>query len=465
MEAFIKKNRFAIILAVLIVIYIAFFSYFSILRHQTLNSEHYDLAIMDQTVYNTSRGRILELTDPTGAQTIKRMAIHNDILLAGLAPFYWIYPHPETLLIVQTIVLALGAFFVYKLARFKLKSPWLALTLSFAYLMYPPLQWSNLFDFHAVTLATTFLLGMVYFAFSKRYVMSFIFFILALLSKEQVSLVCAFFGVYLFFDSKHTEAKRFAITLAFVGVLWFILSFLVIIPSFRQGSHFALSRYEEFLTRPADVAGSVIDTSGLTYLNRLISPLLYMPVLSPISLVVLPEFAINLLSSDFNQRDIIHHYTAVITPFLFMGAIWGLARFDRRHHVLIGASIVISTLYWSYQTSPLPYSKKANLRPFSPNLVHIQKVSQWQNILRDENIKVAATGTLAPHFSDRKVIMRLSESYKDADYVIVLEQAAYNDWYNFKGTLSAYSQLLVDESFRLVDETDGFKVFQKIKTP
>ena len=107
MRGLIKQHKFELLLGLFIIIYIAWFSFFTLHRFNSLHANYYDLGIMDQTVYNTSRGRILELTDPEGSATIKRMAIHNDILLAGLAPLYILHSGPETILVTQTIVLGL----------------------------------------------------------------------------------------------------------------------------------------------------------------------------------------------------------------------------------------------------------------------------------------------------------------------------------------------------------------------
>ena len=64
MRNFFFKFRFEIILVVLISLYIGFFSFLHIVRHDSLHSNYYDLALMDQTFYNTYRVSILELTNP-----------------------------------------------------------------------------------------------------------------------------------------------------------------------------------------------------------------------------------------------------------------------------------------------------------------------------------------------------------------------------------------------------------------
>ena len=276
-----KKNIYQILVWFFLLAYIIYFSYFSILRYKTLYASYYDLGIMHQTVYNTYMSvktgdwsRFLELTDPSGPGQIKRMAVHNDILLALLSPFFFLKQGPETLLIIQTVVIALGALAIFKIALIAFQkfnnSSLLSLIFSLSYLLYFPLERANIFDFHAVTLATTFLLFMFYFWTVKKYFFSLIFFILSLLSKEQVALTTMTFGVYLFLcchcerlkGAKQSQfrglrglfrppprrgprndiARLFSFVVVFLSLVWFTASVFVIIPYFRRGDHFSVPK-------------------------------------------------------------------------------------------------------------------------------------------------------------------------------------------------------------------------------
>src|SRR5205085_2197758 len=98
--------------------------------------------------------------------------------------YFW--RDPQMLLIIQTVILSLGAYFVFLISTKVLKNKYLALILGILYLLNPSIGYTNLYDFHAVTLATTFLLGAWYFLISKKYSVLTIFLILAALTKEQV---------------------------------------------------------------------------------------------------------------------------------------------------------------------------------------------------------------------------------------------------------------------------------------
>jgi len=109
MKQFLSTNKYQILLWFFILAYIGYFSYFTILRYKTLYASYYDLGIMHQTVFNTYKAistgdwsRFLEMTSTTGSEQIKRMAIHNDPLLAFFAPFYFIHSR-SNLLIIQLL--------------------------------------------------------------------------------------------------------------------------------------------------------------------------------------------------------------------------------------------------------------------------------------------------------------------------------------------------------------------------
>ena len=75
------------------------------------------------------------------------LAQHFSPGLAALAPLYWIAPSVDTLLVVQTLALALGAIPIYLLAARHLADERIALLLALAYLAFPSLAYANLFDF------------------------------------------------------------------------------------------------------------------------------------------------------------------------------------------------------------------------------------------------------------------------------------------------------------------------------
>lgn len=485
-----------IILGILILSYVAYFSALTVMRYRTLNASYFDLGIMHQTVYNTfislktgDYSRFLEMTNPHGFDQVKRMAVHNDPLLAFLALFYFIYSGPETLLIIQSVALGLGGILIYLLGRHIFRGEpnekLVAFFFAAAYLLYPPLQLSNHFDFHAVVLATPLLLGVYYFFVKKKYVISSICIILALLAKEQVGLTLLFFGLFALLQVRIVVPKEkkkltiFSILACCLSIIWFILSMKVIIPYFRSESHFALKYFGDFGDSAGSIFTGLLKNPGLMlqyifrkdtfeYLYQVLGPLGFLSVFSPLHLLIaLPEFAINLISKSGAMRNIYFHYTAVLTPFIFISGLYGLKQLisffknGRRYTWFFIALFTICPLYFSYTFSPLPYALRKEIAPFVRTSQEQTDAHIWQKNLSDPSLKIMATGHMGPLFSSRRYFYNFSVHYYLADYIVLSTEEAYNSFEGDKVRI-AYEELQKDSRFSLIYKNKNFEVYKKI---
>src|SRR5258708_1138142 len=98
--------------------YAVLFSVLTVLRHPPYHSFGLDLALFDQVFWNTIHGRVFESTMSLGV--VAPHSFFGDHLspeLFLIVPFYLAYPHPESLVVVQSVALALGGWPVYLLAR------------------------------------------------------------------------------------------------------------------------------------------------------------------------------------------------------------------------------------------------------------------------------------------------------------------------------------------------------------
>jgi uncharacterized membrane protein len=75
----------------------------ALFRHWQFNSSAYDLGIFDQAIWHLSRFE-RPASSIAGRGTIFSGHFHPIILL--LAPGYWFAPRPETLLVIQSVLLA-----------------------------------------------------------------------------------------------------------------------------------------------------------------------------------------------------------------------------------------------------------------------------------------------------------------------------------------------------------------------
>jgi uncharacterized membrane protein/uncharacterized membrane protein YbhN (UPF0104 family) len=453
-------------------VYMLYFTIVSFLRYDNFYTGRFDLGNMAQTVWNTLHGRFFMLTDPNGTQQVSRLAFHADFILILLTPFYALWQNPQMLLLIQTFVTVAGAFFLYIIARDILKNRNLALVLAFAYLLNPGAQRANIFDFHAVTLATTFFFAMYYFFLKRRYVWFIIFAFLAALCKEQIWLIIALFGILLFFWHKKRllGAGLFVFSLGmFYYLIW------IAIPHALGSQHFALAYFSDYGDSPTKVVKGIISSptkiiltmsepTRLAFLNDLFMPVGYLILLFPFFLIFAgPDLLIDLLSSNPQLHEIYYQYTATITPFVFLGTIYailwirkvkfsGAAIKQSSWNFFFIVYLLIFSLYSAYAFGPLPGSIDPNLDMFTRQLSDRSYIDNFlQRIPKKDS--VAASNDIGSHLSSREKIYTVPYGLDRADVVVLL--------ITDNQTKDAFFKVSRDPHYREIAQKGNFVAFQR----
>jgi uncharacterized membrane protein len=459
------------IVALFIVLYIAVFSALSVARHDAFETLAYDLGNYDQAVWNTIHGRLLRFTNVKGL-TI-RLAQHVEPILLPASLFYLIYSSPKTLLVLQTIIIAIGAWPLYLLSREKLRSEFGGIVFAAAYLLSPALEAANLYDFHAVSLAPTFLLWAFYFLEKKEDLWFIVFSVLAMSCKEEISLLIGMMGLYALLLRKR---KKLGTAMIVGAAIWFYVAVYVVIPwANPQGKSQYLAYYKDWGDNPFEIALTMIrqrawwlifNKGNLDYLFRLLLPLAFLPLFYlPILLIALPSLAINLLSGNMlMHRPEMFHYAGPIVPFAVLAAIWGagflVQRLGRRRSegsrsfsYLLPCLVLVCTLgYHRY-------------RGFSPLSVRFRwPVATEHHRLAQELIdqipptaSVSAQLNLNPHVSHREKLY-IFPNVEDAEYIF-LDVASIGN----KDDVNTWvkEQLLENGPFGIAAAQDGYLLLQR----
>ncbi len=420
------------ILGVSMLLFSIYFTIVSFLRYTNFYAGKFDLGNMSQTVWNTLHGNIFVLTDPNGTQTVSRLATHADFILILLAPFYILWADPRMLLLIQVVITALGAIFIYLIGNEVIKNKNLSLIFALLYLLNPSVQRTIIYDFHAVVLATTLILGSFYFLIKKKYVWFIVFSILAAITKEQVWLIISFFGMYLFFVDKK---RMFGSVVFLISISIFYILFTYAIPHAAKSQHFALSYYSDYGVSPTEIAKNilkapiksfltVIEPDRQTFLWQLFSPLVLLSFAAPqFLLFMLPELFLYLLSSNNNLHQIYYQYTATLTPFIFIAAIYGFAKlrqksiFFREVKSLMGMFLL--AVFFAYFYSPLPFSGEPNTAMFTKVQENKKEINDYLASV-PSHYSVAASNSLGSHLTNRKDIYTIPNGLDKADLVLFL---------------------------------------------
>jgi uncharacterized membrane protein len=489
-------------------------------RHLTYHSDAFDLGNMDQAVWNTLHGHFFRFTnrgiDWYGPPT--RLAIHVEPILLLIAPLYLIHSGAETLLVLQTVALALGAVPLFALALRRLPDlPLVCVGFVVAYLAAPELLGEALWDFHPVTLATPLLLAAFYALDARRYGWFLAVGILAAACKEDVALALAPVGLLI---ALRQGRPRLGLVVAGAAVVWTALCFLVIIPHFNAGASVSGSaywyRYTALGSTPADALRRVIAQPRLLltdifagdklgYLALLLRTGGGLGIFAPVWwLAALPELAINLLSAQPPQYSGFYHYNAVLLAVLLVAAVYGTETLRRaRVAALTGAAPTPLTapprsLARAAERIARGWTARIGRLPIAPRLIG-PIVVVWLLVATGWNLAavgakldnfwqagaapapyraqidallqripagatVAATDTLDPHLSDRETIYLLPdpESYR-AQYVAADVATVPVPW---RGEAIAMLSTMADSGrYRVVGVAGPVVVLERVGPP
>lgn len=508
----LARVAFALV-ALLALGFAAFFIADQTLLHAAYRTHAEDLGIMDQALWNATNphGHFFHQTicdivgDSNCLGDIPRTAIHFEPILALVGLIYAVIPSPITLVVIQALVVASGAFPVFWLASRRLRSSLAGVAFAGLYLAYPALQAAVAADFHAVTLSAALVLFALYFMLARNNVGLWVACVLAMTTKEEVPLLVIMIGL-----SIAVLQRRWRLGLALMGVAaaYLGLALLVLHLSSPLGHSPTANRYSYLgatplaalkyvLTHPLQVArNDLFSHDRIDYLRKLLSPAGYLALLSPLALLLAaPELAINLLSSDLLMHSGVSQYNADIVPVLVFSAIqsvalvvgvatWIVARVPaetRARFAGMVARIGRALPAWLGRglIVPLPRVALAAAVVFALGLGYHETRARGQTPLTQgfhwpqvtaharladsflalipAGASVSAQTDLVPHLSHRPLIYLFPDHATKADYVFL---DVTGNIFPLQDTPMAYvnlvRSLLTSESYHVVRAQDGY---------
>ena len=345
------------------------FGALALLRHWTFHSTASDLAVFDQVMWNTVHGRFMESTISLArCEPHSFFGDHFSPALLLLVPPYALFPHPETLIVAQTLSLALGAWPIYLLARRYLPTSEQRLVWVAAYLLSAPLSFIALYDFHEITLAVAPLGFAMYFLATRRTMPMVLCLVLALLAKEEVALIGVGFGVALAFQGRWRSS---AVVIA-GSIVAFVVTLQVIIPAFAAGAPYQyLGRYASLGRDEGEIARTLLLDplrvlsvlvkgeigSKIVFVLSLFGPGLGLALRSKWALIPsLPPLGYLMLSDYGGEHTLHNQYGAPLIPLALGASILGVAALGERWRRRVTVGVLASSLFFAFSFGGLPFS-------------------------------------------------------------------------------------------------------------
>lgn len=430
LERHLRGRRAAGLVAGMMLAYAAAWSVLSILRHQALNSSGFDLAIQHQVIWNLAHGRGFA----ESIEVSNYLGDHVCLTMPVFAPLLWLWNDVRILLIAQSVVLALGAWPLYRLAR-RRAGPLEGVIWSAVYLLTPAIGFMNKFDFHEVVLAVPILLAGIDTVDEGRFGRAAIWLALAAATREEIGIAVAAMAVGAIFARGR---RAWGGIVAILALAWSVFALYWVIPHFRGGIESdTLARYGWLGGTPSRIARTLLTRPWALILShyhrvrrvlfpvQLLWPMAGLPLAAPaLAVLALPSLALSLMSSNISQNSIFFQYNAPILPILFWAAVEGSRRLRRsgasRGWILAGVLFSLLCANWAdpaaVKSVPRPYAIVDGIRP-RPNRAAFARAAR----LIPPDAELLAENDLAPHFSARTDlhIYNPRKAIPDADWVIL----------------------------------------------
>jgi uncharacterized membrane protein len=471
------------------ILFAAIYSLLSWLKYRAYMDARFDLGNMVQAVYNTAHGRFLEIT--TGElkpRQMSRLGSHVDPILALFALPWLVWPSPVMLLVLQSVIVATGAWPAYRLGTRVTRDPRAGALLAGAYLLYPALGFLVLNEVHPVALATPLLLWAFLYIEESRWLWALPFLVLAAACKETVPLVIGTMGVY--FAIRKRSWRPLILTM--VAAAYFIVAVWVIIPHFNGDQSAFIARYGDYgqgagevvktaLTHPGQTAADLVAPANLEYWLKLLWPLGFTSLLSPLTvLIAAPELLLNALSATTFQRRIEFHYTALEIPFFFAAAVLGVMRLwrwlgggwrraeksmsgQRVRRENLALLVLLAALAGNYFMGPLPFSLPGAAYDGKDyaRTAHAAALDEAVRMI-PAGAKVSANNNAGAQLAARRVAY-VFPYFAGADWVLVDEKHPFfYDKEDEKMHQLALGRLVLDNRFMSVFAKDGVYVFKRV---
>jgi len=459
------------VVAALGLTYFILYSVLSVLRHVTYHSFGPDLGIFDQVFWNTTQGRLFESTmSLVQPQPHSYLADHFSPIYLLLVPFYAVFPRPQTLLVIQTLFLALGVWPLYLLARLKLEPGFQRLVWALAYFLFLPVAFINLFDFHELALVVLPLGFAIYYLENGRPGLFLLSLVTTFLVKEELPLVGVGFGAYILLAKRDWKLGLGVLAGSLAA---FLAVVRVIIPAFGGGSYAYFARrfafrYAELGTTPQEIIATtfthpsrllqiIVQPQKLKFVVGIFGPVLGLTAISGwAAILVLPTLGILLLSNYAPQYAFSSHYSAPLIALVIGTSILGLARLRPRLRRPVAAGVLASSLAFSLAFGDLPFSRHFDPGMFQQEPRYAAFVHNLDRIPPDAS--VAAENNLTPHLSQRRYIYNLEfEGPENAQYLALDDAALGRSAAALQQQIAAFEA----QGYRTIATGEGLALMQR----
>ncbi|MDY0317407.1 MAG: DUF2079 domain-containing protein [Candidatus Izemoplasmatales bacterium] len=440
------------LVALILLVQVIVFSLFMVYRLKAFATSTYDFGIFIQMFYNMRdfNGMITSLERSV---LISHNMIHFSPIYYLMLPVFMVFPYPETLQILQILIVASGVFPLWLIMKEFKTRDFFKMLVIIMYVMSPAIITSSFYDLHENCFLPPLLLFVLYFGIKKQTIPLIIFTVLTLLVKEDASLYLVFIGLYFFSSSIFNKKKKtdFKQLIQSLSIVIFSMIYFLLITSYlnEAGDGAMFWRYNNInidneLGIKGIIAGFVLNPSY--FLATFFSPMKINTLLLVIGSLGLLPFLVKNKSAYFLAAPLIvmnylstypyqhqfgfQYFYGSTTLLIFMVLLvdkenselsFFKNKFSMKNvvNVLALLGVAVSLTFGSVYI----YERKWTYETYLANQEMYDSMKETMNSIPKDKA-IVASGYLTPHLADRELIFdysyfNLFNSDYDIDYVII----------------------------------------------
>lgn len=451
-------------------LYIVYLSVVFVYKVKTFDGSTFDIGLFSQMFHRMS-------TDLTAITTLERdrvlshFAVHISPIFYLMLPFYKLFPHVETLEVLQ-IWVVFSAVIPLRLLLSKLNLSKLANILTVLwFVLLPVLTTAGGYHLHENCFLVPLIFWVFYFIVSEKKWGILISTILLLLVKEDAFIYVISLGMYFLTQNRFNltnKTKQWLVLTEFLLPLLYFALALLILSKFGEGG--MVSRFDAFLLKdengilavfknlvlhPSFAISHLFMAKKLGYLFLMLAPLWFLPLLQrnwSTYFLALPLIVINLLPDWPYQYDIGFQYSYGSGALLFIMTLLALEDLKLNKHInekMVISLILVGMIFSGTILHRLTQSWSFNIGYYQQNKEKFEAIKYGLEIL-PENASIVTEGGYTPALRKHQALYDIfyhNQRKADPliDYVVIPRvQKGKNDVYD--PIIASYEELGYKES-------------------
>ena len=426
----INETKIVVIIYIIAaVFYMLIAGTFTVLRYVNYSAPGFDFGIWAQMFHNM-KTTLEPVTTVERNMTLSHFAVHFSPIYYLYLPFYFFFPYPVTLQVLQVITVASGIIPVYLLCKkFGLsKSATACFGIIFA--LFPTVATGCYYDLHENCFLIPLILWLFY-AIEKDDIKGIIILsLLTMLVKEDAAVYVACIGLFTIFG-KRKYIKGTVMTVS--AVVYFLVVTMLMqkyglgVMTYRysnfmvDGAGSLMDVIRNFVTNPAYAIAECFGSEKYPFLLYMFAPLGALPVATKkVSrfILLLPMLIINLATDYQYQYSIFFQYVFGVTAILFYLAISNYAVVGEKSRRFMCSFAICAAFIIMPVAS---FSKSWYISSYSDGKAQIEVLNDAMKSI-PSGASVGATTFFVPHLANRTELYEYPYKFDKSplpDYLVI----------------------------------------------